>query len=146
MRCEIQIRAYRSVFLLVGSLHALAGQFPSFAHCHESGTESESDHGAEEEASSVECNDDIDPLVWGGWYGLGHDVMDQMRDEGFASQRVTEDWQDVTKVYTLERSQWGAIRGRSTLRTFFGKSEWILKKDLMYSMSDISTGADRWHS
>ena len=109
MRCEI--RAYRSVFLLVRGLHALTRQFPSFAHWHESGAEPESDHGAEEEASSVESNDDIDPLVRGGWYGLRHEVMDQVRDEGFESQRVAENWQDVTKVYTLERSQWGAIRG-----------------------------------
>ena len=77
--------AYLSIFLLVHSLHALARQFPSFAHRHESGAESESDHGADEEASSVECNDDIDLLVGGGWYGLGHEVMDQVRDEGFES-------------------------------------------------------------
>ncbi len=68
--------AYRSVFLLVCSLRALARQFPSFAHGHESGAESESDHGAKEEASSVESDNDIDPLVGGGWYGLGHEVMD----------------------------------------------------------------------
>jgi len=108
VRCEI--RAYRSIFLLVCSSHALARQFPSFAHWHESGAEPESDHGAEEEASSVESNDDIDPLVGGGWYGHGHEVMNQVRDEGFETQRVAKNWQDVTKVYTLERSQRGAIR------------------------------------
>jgi len=65
-------------------------------------------------------------------------MMDQVRDEGFESQRVAENWQDVTKVYTQEMSEWGAIReGRFTLRTFFGKSRWIWKNDLMYSTSDI---------
>jgi len=36
--------------------------------------------------------------------------MNQVRDEGFETQRVAKNWQDVTKVYTLERSQRGAIR------------------------------------
>jgi hypothetical protein len=31
--------------------------------------------------------------------------MDEMRDEGLEGQRATENWQDITKRYTLERSE-----------------------------------------
>ena len=89
-------------------------------------------------STDLRTNDDIDPLVGRGRYSLRHYMMDQVRDEGFESQRVAENWQDVTKVYTQEISEWGAIpECRFTLRTFFRKSRWIWKKDLMYSTSDI---------
>ena len=97
--------AYRSILLLVCGAHALAWQFPPFAHWYESGTESERDHGAQEEATGIERDDDIDFLVWRGWYDIGHEVMDEMRDEGLKGQRGTENWQDITKCYTLEESK-----------------------------------------
>lgn len=96
---------YRSVLLLVRGAHALARQFPPFAHWYKSGAESERDHGAQEEATSIEPDDDIDFLVWRGRYDIGHEVINEMRDEGLEGQRATENWQDITKRYTLERSK-----------------------------------------
>ena len=98
-------RAYRSVLLLECGAHALARQFPPFAHWHESGAESERDHGGQEEATSVEPDDNIDSLVRRGRYDIGYEVMDEMRDEGLEGQRVTENWQNITKRYTLVRSE-----------------------------------------
>jgi hypothetical protein len=31
--------------------------------------------------------------------------MDEMRDEGLEGEGVTENWQDITKGYTLGRSE-----------------------------------------
>ena len=110
-----------SVFLLVGSLDALAGKLADFADGDESTPESLGDGGAEQEASSVETYDCIDLAVAvrlgtrferGGrsrrWRvvverrdGVRKDVRDNVGEEQFERQRIAKDGKNVAESNAL---------------------------------------------
>lgn len=68
------------------------GQFPGLAHRHETSTESQGQARAEQEATSVEADDDVGFRLLAV---IAEDVQLQGSDQGLVQCRIGEDGQDV---------------------------------------------------
>lgn len=87
---------YSAVLLLIRDLSDSAGELASLTDGGKSSAEAHSDQGAEEEATGIQTDNNVDLLVNGGV-----DVVDNVGDHHLDSNRILEQGEDILEQDTL---------------------------------------------
>lgn len=92
---RLHLKLIDSVLLLVRDNVDLSRQLADLSHGYKGGSQSQGENGSKKETSGIQADNDVDLAGRGRLLELGQslreDVVGQVRDQGFGSERVSED-------------------------------------------------------